>query len=53
MSRHEGSFLELIHNRSGVGSHIVAADLNKDGGVDIVTSTTRGSYIFWGRPSSR
>ena len=39
---------ELIHNRSGVGSHIVAADLNKDGAVDIVTSATRGTYIFWG-----
>ena len=39
---------ELIHNRSGVGSHIVAADINKDGNADIVTSTTRGSYIFWG-----
>jgi hypothetical protein len=40
---------ELIHNRSGVGSHIVVSDVNKDGSVDIVTSTTKGSYIFWGR----
>jgi hypothetical protein len=44
---------ELIHNRSGAGSHIVAADLNKDGRTDIVTSTTRGSYIFWGQRESR
>jgi hypothetical protein len=40
---------ELIHNRSGVGSHIVISDVNQDGRVDVVTSTTRGSYIFWGR----
>jgi hypothetical protein len=43
---------ELIHNRSGVGSHIVAADLNNDGAIDIVTSTDRGSYIFWGKPGA-
>ena len=41
---------ELIHNRSGVGSQISAADLNKDGAVDIVTSNVRGTFIFWGRP---
>jgi hypothetical protein len=40
---------ELIHNKSGVGSHVTAADLNKDGSVDIVTSTNRGTFIFWGR----
>ncbi len=39
---------ELIHNRSGVGSNIVATDLNHDGAVDIITSTDRGTYIFWG-----
>ncbi|MGE0405827.1 MAG: FG-GAP-like repeat-containing protein [Candidatus Korobacteraceae bacterium] len=39
---------ELIHNRSGVGSHLVAVDLNKDGAPDLVTSTTRGTFIFWG-----
>jgi hypothetical protein len=38
---------ELIHNRSGVGSHFVAADLNHDGAVDIITSTNRGTFIFW------
>src|SRR6185295_9717760 len=38
---------ELIHNRSGVGSHFIALDLNKDGAVDIVTSTTKGTFIFW------
>jgi len=38
---------ELIHNRSGAGSDILAVDLNKDGNIDIVTSTDRGTYIFW------
>ena len=40
---------ELIHNRSGVGSTVLAVDLNKDGAVDIVTSTNRGTFIFWGK----
>jgi hypothetical protein len=40
---------ELIHNRSGVGSQVTATDLNKDGNVDIVTSTNRGTFIFWGQ----
>jgi hypothetical protein len=40
---------ELIHNRSGVGSQFSAADLNKDGAMDIVTSNIRGTFIFWGR----
>ncbi len=38
---------ELIHNRSGVGSHLAAVDLNNDGAVDIITSTSRGTFIFW------
>lgn len=37
---------ELIHNRSGVGSHFVVADLNKDGALDIITSVNRGTFIF-------
>ena len=40
---------ELIHNRSGVGSHFVVADLNHDGAPDIITSVNRGTYIFWNR----
>jgi hypothetical protein len=39
---------ELIHNRSGVGSMIQVADLNKDGAIDIMAGTTRGGFIFWG-----
>jgi hypothetical protein len=38
---------ELIHNRSGIGSHLQAVDLNHDGAIDIITSTNRGSFIFW------
>ncbi len=41
---------ELIHNESGAGSQILAADLNKDGSVDIVTSGTRGAFVFFGKP---
>ena len=44
---------ELIHNRSGVGSTVLATDLNKDGAMDIVTSTNRGTFIFWGKPAAK
>ncbi len=42
---------ELIHNRSGVGSMIQVADLNKDGAIDIIAGTNRGGHIFWGIPA--
>jgi hypothetical protein len=41
---------ELIHNRSGVGSHFEAVDLNHDGAMDIITSVNKGTFIFWGKP---
>jgi Domain of Unknown Function (DUF1080)/FG-GAP-like repeat len=41
---------ELIHNRSGAGSDVLAVDLNHDGAIDIVTSVRGGTYIFWGVP---
>ena len=44
---------ELIHNRSGVGSTVLAVDLNKDGAMDIVTSTNRGTFIFWGKANTK
>ena len=44
---------ELIHNRSGVGSTVSAVDLNKDGAMDIITSTVRGTIIFWGKPTAK
>jgi hypothetical protein len=37
---------ELVHNRSGVGSHLVIADMNKDGMNDIVVSVNIGTYVF-------
>jgi len=43
---------ELIHNRSGAGSDILAADINEDGAMDIITSTDRGTFIFWGKHRS-
>ncbi|RYC68019.1 FG-GAP-like repeat-containing protein [Spirosoma sordidisoli] len=42
---------ELIHNRSGAGSEVTAVDINKDGAIDIVTSTNRGTFIFWNTPA--
>jgi hypothetical protein len=33
---------QLVHNRSGVGSMVQTADLNKDGAIDILTATNRG-----------
>jgi Domain of Unknown Function (DUF1080)/FG-GAP-like repeat len=39
---------QLVHNRSGVGSMVQTADLNKDGAVEILTATDRGTFIFWG-----
>jgi hypothetical protein len=41
---------ELIHNRSGVGSHLQVIDVNKDGALDILTSGTRGTFVFVARP---
>ncbi len=41
---------ELIHNRSGVGSTVLAVDLNKDGAMEVLTTTNRGTFIFWGKP---
>ena len=37
---------ELVHNRSGVGSHMVIGDMNKDGMNDIVVSVNIGTYVF-------
>ena len=41
---------ELIHNRSGVGSHLQVLDVNKDGTLDILTSGTRGTFVFTAKP---
>ncbi|MCC7009642.1 MAG: VCBS repeat-containing protein [Acidobacteria bacterium] len=45
---------ELIHNRSGVGSMVQTADLNKDGAPDVIVGTNTGGWIFWNqRPAAR
>ncbi len=44
---------ELVDNRSGVGSHLAVADLNKDGRPDIVTSTVSGTYVFMRRAAAK
>jgi hypothetical protein len=41
---------ELVHNQSGAGSQVLAADVNKDGVTDIVTSGVMGAYAFIGQP---
>ncbi|MBO9565605.1 MAG: VCBS repeat-containing protein [Niastella sp.] len=38
---------ELVHNCSGGGSDILTADLDRDGAIDIVSPTDRGTFIFW------
>jgi hypothetical protein len=43
---------ELVHNKSGVGSSFDVVDLNKDGKLDIVTATTFGTYVFFGKPAA-
>ena len=36
----------LINNRSGVGTQLVAEDLNGDGNVDIAVTNRRGTFLF-------
>lgn len=40
---------ELVHNRSGAGSDLLVADLDADGKPEIITSTNRGTFIFWNK----
>jgi hypothetical protein len=44
---------DLIHNRSGAGNAVLAVDLNGDGAMDIITTTDRGTFIFWGKPNGK
>jgi len=41
---------QLIDTHSGVGSDVLAVDLNHDGAIDVVTSTRFGTFIYWGTP---
>lgn len=36
-----------IDNNSGVGTQLLALDLNGDGAIDIVTSTRKGTFVFF------
>jgi hypothetical protein len=40
---------ELVHNRSGGGNALTAADVNNDGHMDILAATDRGLFVFWGK----
>jgi Domain of Unknown Function (DUF1080)/FG-GAP-like repeat len=42
----------LVDNQTGVGSDVLAVDLNKDGAMDIVTATRFGTFIYWGKAQS-
>lgn len=37
----------LIDNRSGVGSALLARDIDSDGEIDLVTATRFGTALFW------
>jgi hypothetical protein len=40
---------KLIHNASGVGTQIVAKDINQDGKPEILTTARKGTFIFFDR----
>lgn len=40
---------EMVHNRSGAGSDLLVADLDEDGKPEIISSTNRGTFIFWNK----
>jgi len=44
---------DLIHNQSGVGSDAFAGDINRDGRMDVLTSTKFGTFVFWGQAPAR
>jgi hypothetical protein len=44
---------ELVHNRSGAGSDVYVGDINKDGRVDLLTSTKFGTFLFFGQAPRR
>jgi len=43
---------ELVHNLSGVGSHLAVEDLDGDGRPDIATSSALGTFVFHNRTGS-
>jgi hypothetical protein len=55
LARKSGGAVEwvprLIHNASGVGTQIVAKDINKDGKPEILTTARKGTFVFFDRDS--
>jgi hypothetical protein len=43
----------LIHNASGVGTQIVAKDINQDGKPEILTTARKGTFVFFDRNGKR
>jgi hypothetical protein len=43
----------LIDNESGVGTQVVAGDINGDGALEIVTANKNGTFVFISSSSSR
>jgi hypothetical protein len=43
---------KLIHNASGVGTQILAQDINKDGKIEILTAARKGVFIFFNNGES-
>jgi len=37
---------KLIHNASGIGTQILAKDINRDGKIEILTSARKGTFVF-------
>jgi hypothetical protein len=50
LSRKSGGAVEwipkLIHNASGIGTQILAKDINKDGKIEILTTARKGTFVF-------
>ena len=38
---------KLLHNASGIGTQILAKDINKDGKFEILTSARKGTFVFF------
>jgi hypothetical protein len=37
---------KMIHNASGIGTQILAKDVNKDGKIEILTTARKGTFVF-------
>ncbi|MFZ1971632.1 MAG: FG-GAP-like repeat-containing protein [Candidatus Acidiferrales bacterium] len=50
LTRKSGGAVEwipkMIHNASGIGTQILAKDVNKDGKIEILTTARKGTFVF-------